>query len=91
MIFSILPGCHVAKGAVRSEPIVVLPPCLDQHLRLLQVVEDLSIQQFIPKLAVEALDVAVLPGAARLDEQGAHLQPAQPLPHRLRDKLRPVV
>lgn len=33
------------------------PPALDQHLRLLQRVEDLSAQEFIAQLAVEALHV----------------------------------
>ena len=40
---------------------------LDHDLRLLERVEDLAVEQLVSELAVEALDVAVLPGTARLD------------------------
>ena len=46
---------------------VVAPPGLDQHPRLGEAVEDLAVQQFIAKRAVEALVVAVLPGRVRRD------------------------
>ncbi len=49
--------------------IVVPPPSFDEHLGLLQGVEDLSIQQLIPELAVEALVVAVLPRASGFNEE----------------------
>ena len=57
-----------AAGAVGSDGIVLAPPVLDQHGRLRQRVEDLPVQQLVPELAVEALVVAVLPRAARLDK-----------------------
>ena len=41
------------------DSVVVTAPLLDQHLGLLQRVEDLAIEQFIPELSVEALVVAV--------------------------------
>ena len=43
------------------ESVVPPPPPLDQNLRLLQGAEDLSVQQLVAELAVEALHVAVLP------------------------------
>ncbi len=50
---------------------VVLPaPTLDDDLRFPERVEDFSVQQLVPKLAVEGLDVSVLPGATRFDEKG---------------------
>ena len=38
---------------MRSAGVVVLPPLLDDNLRFLQAVEDLSVQAFIPKFAVK--------------------------------------
>ena len=49
--------------------VVVLSPLLDDDLRFLQAVEDFSIEQLIPEFSIEALVVAVFPGAAGLDEQ----------------------
>ncbi len=49
-----------------SYGVVLHPPPFNQHLGLQQRVEDLAIEQLITQLAVERLDVAVLPGAARL-------------------------
>ncbi len=40
---------------MRSLGVVEASPLLDQHLRLLQRVEDFHIQTLIPELAVEAL------------------------------------
>ena len=45
---------------VRPELVVVSPPSFDEHLGLLQRVENLSIHQLISELAVEALIEAVL-------------------------------
>ncbi len=63
---------------MRPDRVVVLSPSLDQHLRLLQCVEDFRVQQFIPELAVEALVVAVFPWAAGCDEQRLHADPSEP-------------
>lgn len=60
----------VAKRAIRPPPVVLVPPTLDQNLGILQCVEDLPVQEFIPQLTVEALEVSVLPWAVRRDEQG---------------------
>ena len=51
--------------------VVLHPPLLDHDLRLLQRVENLSIQALVPQLPIEALTVAVLPGTARFDVQGS--------------------
>ena len=67
---------------MRPDLVVLLPPELDQDLRLLQRVEDLSVQQLIAQLPVEALDVPVLPRRTRLDEQRLYLdvlEPSMPL------------
>ena len=49
------------------DAVVDLSPVLGQDGHLLQRVEDLAVQQLVAELSVETFDVAVLPGAARLD------------------------
>lgn len=66
---------------MRSYGVVRSTPPFDAGLSLLQRIEDFAIEQIIPHLAIEALDVTVLPGAARLDKQRPDRQPAQPLAH----------
>ena len=58
--------------------IVVSLPGVGQHVRLLHTGKDLTIKQFISEFTIEAFDVAVLPGAARLDKQRLHTQSCQP-------------
>jgi len=48
----------------------VASPALDDDLGLAQSVENLAVEQLIAKAGVEALDVAVLPGAAPFDVGG---------------------
>ena len=55
---------------MRPDLVVVASPFLCQNLRLPQAVEDLTVQELIPELAVERLAVTVLPRTARLNEQG---------------------
>jgi hypothetical protein len=55
---------------VGADAIVVAPPGFDQDPGFGQAIEDLAVEQFIAKLAVEALAVAVLPGAAWGDVGG---------------------
>ena len=76
---------------VMAAGIVLAPPLLDQHGRLRQRVEDLPVQQLVAELAVEALVVAVLPRAARLDKEHLDAHAPQPPPHELRGELRSVV
>src|SRR5215831_6872246 len=66
-------------------------PALDDDLGLTQSVEDLAVEQLIAKAGVEALDVAVLPGAAPLDVGGLGTDNSDPFLHRLGDELRSVV
>jgi len=53
-------------------------------------VELLAGQELIPKPAVERLDVAILPRASGLDEQGLHADLVEPLTHLLGCELRPL-
>jgi hypothetical protein len=52
-------GLHPSE--IGSLSVVVAPPCLDDDLGLGEAVEDLAVEQFVAKLRVEALTVAVLP------------------------------
>ena len=40
----------VTERAVRLDGVVVMTPLLDQHLGILEAVEDLSLEQLVPKL-----------------------------------------
>ncbi len=70
-------------GSVSRPPVRVQPPLLEDHPGLLQCIEDFQVQQLVPEPGVEALAVAVLPGAAGLDEQRPDAQAAEPGPQRL--------
>jgi hypothetical protein len=76
---------------VWSEGVVFLSPSFDEHLGLPEVIEDLSIQQFVSEFAVEAFAVAVFPWAARLDVQGFHPCIFKPLAHSLGGEFRAVI
>jgi hypothetical protein len=55
--------------------LILLPsPLLDDDLGFLQSAKDFTVEHLIAKLAVEALNVTVLPRTARLDEQGLERQ-----------------
>src|SRR5512132_2324907 len=76
---------------MRPDRVVVASPALDDDLGLAQSVEDLAVEQLIAKAGVEALDVAVLPGAAALDVSGLGTDSRDPFLHGLGDELRSVV
>jgi len=61
-----------------SDVIVLLTPTQNQGFFFFQGKEDLAIEQLISELAIERLDVAVLPWAAGFDEQGLHPQSCEP-------------
>ena len=71
--------------------VVMAAPCLDQDLGLPEIEEDFPRQQFIPELGVEALAVAILPWAARLDIERLHADALQPVAESRRDELGSVV
>ncbi len=71
--------------------VVDAAPLLQEDVHLLEGVEDLPVEEFVPQLAVEALVVAVLPRAAQLDEQRLRSDPPQPPPDPFRGELAAVV
>ena len=61
-----------------SDLIVLSTPDFSQHFCLLQRREDFSVEEFIPELPIEALDITILPRAALRDQQrpDARLSPS---------------
>jgi hypothetical protein len=66
-------------------------PLLGEDNGLMQCVAELSVQELIPKLAVEAIVVAILPRTTGLDEERLHSGPCESTTHELRCELRAVV
>ena len=81
----------VPQRAMWSDVVVSQTPPFHKRLGFLQGEEHLPIEQFVAKLSIEALVVAILPGTPRFDEQGLDPCILQPFPHNIRCKLRAVV
>src|SRR5690606_20208005 len=69
MVGGELGGRDAATAAVRSDLVVVPSPLADHLASLRQRGEPVLVEALVAELAVEALDVAVLHRAARLDQQ----------------------
>ena len=65
---------------MRPDGIVVPSPSFDHDLCLFQRVEDLTIEQLITKLSVEAFAVAIFPGTAWFDVGGLGTHGGNPSP-----------
>ncbi len=74
-----------------SNGIVQPPPLFDEDDSLGQCVEDLSVQELVSQLSVEAFVVTVFPRTSWRDVERLHTEPAQPPAHELRRELRPIV
>ena len=66
-------------------------PAFDDDLGFAQGVEDLAVEELVAQARIETLDEAVLPRAARRDVGGLCADCADPILHRLGDKLWAVV
>jgi hypothetical protein len=73
------------------EGIVLPTPALDDDLGFPERVEDLAVQQLVPKLSVEGFHVSVLPGAARLDEERLYTYSLELLSYRSSGEFAAVV
>jgi hypothetical protein len=49
--------------------VVEASPLFDQHLGLLECVEEFEVQALVSELAVKAFAITVLPGTSRFDEE----------------------
>jgi hypothetical protein len=84
-------GRAITAGAMGPFGVVVAAPPLDPPLGLSERVEHLAVEQFVAPLAVEALIVALLPGAAAVNEQRSHAKPAEPGRYDLGGERRAIV
>ena len=57
----------VPERSVGPHRVVLLPPLPDHDLGLLQRVEDLPVQAFLPQLSIETLAIPVLPWTTGFD------------------------
>ena len=76
---------------MRAEVVVLEAPLLDEDLSFKQGVEAFAVEALVTELAVEGLDVAVLPGAAGLDEEGLDTKTSKPVAHSMGSEFRTVV
>ena len=73
-----------------AQSIVMIAPPAGDAADLLQAVEDLAIEQFVAQAGIEALDISILPRAARLDVEGGDTKPTEPFADGMSDELRTV-
>ena len=66
-------------------------PGLDDHASLCERVEDLTVEKLIAQPCIEALDEPILPRTAWSDVRGLGADRGDPILHRRRNKLGPVV
>jgi hypothetical protein len=64
--------CLVGQGRVRPDRIVVVAPEGQLTPSVIQAVEDLLVQKFVPEATVEAFDEGILLGLARVDVVPRH-------------------
>jgi len=72
---------------MRAERVVEAPPAFHDDACLSERVEDLAIEKLVTDAGVEALDVAILPRAPRLDIGGLCADGGDPVLDGLRDEL----
>ena len=76
---------------MRPDGVIMAPPPFDQHLCFVECRKDLSIEQLVAQLGIEALIISVLPWAARLDIERLDADPLEPAADGFGNELRTVV
>ncbi len=84
-------GRAVTQSTVGPFRVVVFPPSFDDDLGFSERVEDFTVQQLVSEPGVEALYIAVLPRASRLDIGGLGANGCNPIPNRLSDELGAII
>lgn len=82
---------EVAKAAVRADVVVFPAPVFEHDARFGEAPELFAVQAFLAQAGVEALDLAVLPRATRINVDRFDPGIFDPLAQFLLDKLRAVV
>src|ERR1700678_3972582 len=83
--------CAIVQRAVGSLAVVLLTPGCQSTPNIVQRSEPTCVEALVAQPAMEALDVAVLHRAARLDVHQPNLPVFGPADHPARSELRPVV
>ena len=91
MGFSIGTRLEQAKGAVRSDMIVIMPPVVDHYPAFAQRVDEFPVKALPPEPAIEALCITILPRASRINVDGFNPVVLEPTLDDLGDKLRAVI
>src|SRR5512142_1576398 len=78
---------QVAQARVWTIGVVMLPPLLDDDLRLGACAKPFHAQALVAELAVEAFVAAILPRLAWIDQRGVDAGFVQPLEHGTTDEL----
>src|SRR6476620_1252832 len=81
----------ILQGAVRTNPIVVISPNVQEGLRFGHTAKDMAVQAFVAQPAVEAFDEGILYRTTRSNEIESHAVGIRPRVHRLAYELRSVV
>jgi hypothetical protein len=76
---------------MRAECIIEASPAFDDDPGFSERVEDLAIEKLITNAGIEALDVAILPRATRLDVGGLCAHGGDPVLNRLRNELGAII
>jgi hypothetical protein len=64
---------------MRSLRIVALAPTFHDHPRLVQHIEELAVEQFVPQFSVEVFNMSIHPRILMLDKQRRDGEPLVPL------------
>ena len=91
MLMRELSRWYPAQAAVRPDFVVVCAPLSDAFSGLWQGLKPLLVQALVTKLAIEALDVAVLHGPSWLNQDVAHAMRRCPSHESATGELRAIV
>ena len=72
--------CRFDDHRAGADAIILPSPPSDQHLGFLHISKDLSVEEFIPEFSIEALVVAILPGACQARSRGFRLRTERATP-----------
>src|SRR5277367_3542420 len=81
----------IAQRTMRAFPVILLAPVRQSVAHIVQGPEPAGVEALVAQPSVEALDMAVLHRAARLDMHQPDLPVLRPRQHAPRGELRPVV
>ena len=82
---------HIFQSAVGAIVVVLFSPIFDDASSFLQSVEQITIQALLPKLAIKAFNIGILPRTARRDVDRLATLLCQPFLHPVGDQFWSIV